>query len=194
MKRPTRRQAVGGLATLIAGGGAVALTPQEAGATAAVDDISIDDATYESESGNLHTPWLDLDVSYEYSTNDTPSTVRLLLMVGPPTNQDLLQMAEEGVASTTGQGEVDLAGKVIEAEAFDSSQFDVSEPGDSVTVTIPFGVVVQVRDADGNTLVDGDVQTSVDVTVRHTGTTVEVSLSVTGDVVMQGNESDPKPV
>lgn len=193
MKHPTRRQTVGGIATLLAGGGAVALAPGQArGAT--IGDVSVADATHESETGELYTPWLDLSAGYQYTTNDAPAMVRLLLLVGPPKNQEILQMVERDVSSTTGEGSVDLAGKVIEAPTFDSSDFAVSEPGESVTVTVPFGVVLQVRDADGTTLVDADRQGSVDVTVVHTGSTVDVSMSVSGSVVMQANESDPKPV
>lgn len=158
-----------------------------------VEDRSVSDAGYETDDGKLYTPWLDLSVGFEYTVENTPEKVRGMLVIDPDGARDMLDFRDINTTALQSQGTIDLAGAVIDASGFDSADFDVAEPGDSKTVTVPFGVIVEVQDSRSNVLVESETTSSVDISVTHTGSTVVVSMTVEGDVAFQGNESDSEP-
>lgn len=190
----TRRQtiaALGGVATLGAGGYAVTRAADPA-AAATVEGFSIDDGTYSTDDGDIYSPWLSVDVTAEWAVFATPDTLRVLLLVGPTDDQDVLVNESVSISATDGSKTVSLDSALVDSTHYDESSFDVADPGATRTVTVPVTVIVQVRSG-SETLADTDVQTTTDVTVDHTGV-AEVTVSASGVVGFQEESSDPKPV
>lgn len=189
---PTRRtfgKAAGSIALGGVGLYAIASEPAQA---LEVTNIDIQDAEYESDSGELYTPWLDCIADYTYRVNDDPTEVRALLMIGPPENRDVVDMVSQPVAMREGSGSIETAAPVVDSPQFDSAMFDVANPGESVTVDVPFANRLQVRNSSG-TLIQRTAEATVAVTVTHTGAEPTVDMTVVGSVAFQASEGDPAP-
>ena len=191
MRRRETLIAAGGIVTV--GTGLAALTGDASGQRLSVESIDVADATHETKTGEVYSPWLDLEVSAEWAVNTTPTDVRVMLLVGPRDDRELLQMDTYPVATQESSGTYQVHGKVIESDHYASDDFDVSEPGGATTVEIPFAVRVEIR-AESETLVETTATETATLTVEHTGAEAQVSVSLSGGVVVQESEDDPRPV
>jgi len=175
--------------------GAVALTRLSAPARALeVTSFEIDGATYEADDGQLYTPWLSATVEYDYRVNDDVGEARALLMVGPGNDREVIDMVSQPISGREGTGSFDMAAPLIDAEQYDSSDFDVADPGDTTTVTVDVAARVDVRGLGDTILAAETAKATVAIETVHTGKEPEVVVSVVGAVAFQGDASDPPPV
>jgi hypothetical protein len=133
----TRRRAVGLMAAVVAGGGGVALaTGDAAGAEVSVEELTVDDASFEAEQVD---PVADAEVAYAYRY-DTPNAVLLTLDVdGEP-----IAEADLSTSTAEAEGTETLSGRVVDAPAYDLSAF-ATEVGETITREVTFGVGISVQ-------------------------------------------------
>lgn len=148
----TRRRAVGLMAAAVTGGtGLVLATDGAAGAEVSVEELTVDDASFEAKQVD---PVADAEVAYAYRY-DTPNGVRLTLDVDGET------IAETDLSTSTAEAEgtETLSGRVVDASAYDLSAF-ATDVGETITREVTFGVAISVQVNDEEVASDRATETA----------------------------------
>lgn len=162
----SRRQALLGIGTLAAGGGAGvavlsnASDPAAARATVQVADFAVADAQFTAETVD---PEVVATIEYEYDAgNAAVKELRFALDV------DGTEVASDTLVTdaTTHTGETDLSGRLLASDAWSAADFEpevASSVSQDVTVTVRFDVL----GSDGDSIVGDEATDAAVVTVSH---------------------------
>lgn len=168
----SRRRVLAGVATVAGGGTAITLAAsQSARAEVGVEDVSIQDASFEAEAVD---PIVDVTVAYAYRY-DAPTELHIELLVGDePVASESLRTGRAELENTT-----TLSGRVVDAAAWELSDFRVA-PNETVTRDIDVGVRFAVVDVDEVVAEDAASDTA-EIEVTHPDESV-AQVGMTGEI------------
>lgn len=162
-----------GTATL----GLTALLPGSDPARAQVSmSLDIPAETWQTSDGEVPTPYIEVQASYEYDALSTPTEVVVSLLVGE-TEIDSGRLTN---VPTSDSASLPLSGAVTDAAMFDGSDFAVSM-GQTQTVTIPVTLRCEVRD-DAGVMVEAETSQDVPLELQNTSDGT-VAVGGTGDIL-----------
>ena len=154
----SRRRVLLGTASVAVGATALQLVAgQNARANVSVEDVSIDDATFEAEAVD---PVLDVTVAYAYAADSVSELHIELLVDGDAVASESLRTGSEELENDT-----DLSGRVVDADKWSASDFEV-ESGESITREIDVAVEFSVVDVDRVVAADSASDTA-EILVEH---------------------------
>lgn len=156
----TRRRAIAGGATLLAGGGTLLLVSEGVAADVTVDSLDIPDESFEADGID---PTLDVTAAYSYSVEGA-SVGSLVFDVGVDGGvvaSDELMTDETALQNTTA-----LSGPVLDSPAWDAADFDPAI-GETVEQTLSVSLRFAVLDVGGGEIVADEATTECVVTVSH---------------------------
>jgi hypothetical protein len=157
----SRRQALLGIGTLASGGGSLAVALSEPGAAqVSVDSFSVSDSDMTTEQAD---PVVDVSLGYSYDVGNNPvADLRFELLV----DGDVVASDELTTDKTTFDGTTELSGRVLDASAWDQSDF-APEVASSVQRDVTVGVRFAVLDSDGSVIAEDSKQDTATVRVSH---------------------------
>lgn len=85
-----------------------------------------------------------------------------------------------------------IVGSVTDSSAYTSDDFDAETDGETVTVTVPMKVMLQIRSHNGN-LIDAEATDKATLTVTNEEVNVSAEVGGNGSLELQVNQSDPTP-
>lgn len=193
-QRLTRRRiaALSG-ATLALGAGGLSMVPRTAQAQVTMGELNVPDVEFTPKDNALHAVWVLLDGEWSYTNlSADPAAWQVYLLVDDPQNSGNWQaigIAEGSPSGTDDSGTFVVRGDLT-AGPYTSDDFDVSD-GEAVTMTVPVGAMLVIRDGSGDIVADAEVHTTADVTVRPGG--ASASLGGSGQFVAQDNSDSATP-
>jgi len=156
----SRRQAIAGGAALLTAGGTLVVVGEPASAQISVEELSIADKTFTSESVR---PVLDVTAKYDYDAGLAPvESIRLALSVGG----DEIDSLTLATSRTTLSGEETLAAPITDSNSWAVDDFEPAV-GKSVSHEVSATLSFSVRDGDGNDIVSDSATDSAVVRVKH---------------------------
>ena len=154
----SRRRVLLGTASVAVGATALQLVAgQNARANVSVEQVSIDDATFEAEAVD---PVVDVTVAYAYAADSVSELHIELLVDGDAVASESLRTGSEELENDT-----DLSGRVVDADAWSAADFEV-ESGESITREIDVTVEFSVVDVDRVVASDSATDTA-EIVVEH---------------------------
>ena len=154
----SRRRVLLGTASVAVGATALQLVAgQNARANVSVEQVSIDDATFEAEAVD---PVVDVTVAYAYAADSVSELHIELLVDGDAVASESLRTGSEELENDT-----DLSGRVVDADAWSAADFEV-EFGESITREIDVTVEFSVVDVDRVVAADSASDTA-EIIVEH---------------------------
>ena len=154
----SRRRALLGTASVAVGATALQLVAgQNARANVSVEQVSIDDATFEAEAVD---PVVDVTVAYAYAADSVSELHIELLVDGDAVASESLRTGSEELENNT-----DLSGRVVDADKWSAADFEV-ESGESITREIDVTVEFSVVDVDRVVAADSATDTP-EIVVEH---------------------------
>ena len=154
----SRRRVLLGTASVAVGATALQLVAgQNARANVSVEQMSIDDATFEAEAVD---PVVDVTVAYAYAADSVSELHIELLVDGDAVASESLRTGSEELENNT-----DLSGRVVDADKWSAADFEV-ESGESITREIDVTVEFSVVDVDRVVAADSATDTP-EIVVEH---------------------------
>lgn len=173
--------------------GSYALTATDrATAQVAIGNLDIPDAFFEDTDGQPAGVFVFVDGRYEFAVDSEPAAYRLYLFLRDTGGGfHAIDTAETATVSREASGTFSLGGDILDTDAYGASDFQAPGPGQSKTIHVPLGVLIQVLDAEGTVLADGETTRAVKIGVTEKGLSAEVGAE--GSVVFQPDAEDPTP-
>ena len=148
----SRRAAVGAIAAAVGGGAVLVATTGEADAAeVSVDELRVDDATFEAEQVD---PIAEATVAYAYRYRGA-NEIRLWLGV----DDSELASVELSTSTDTAEGTETLTGRVVDASSYSLGAF-ATEPGETISRDVTFTVGIEVLENGTVTVSDETTQTA----------------------------------
>lgn len=171
----SRRAAVGAIAAAVGGGTVlVATTGDVEAAEVSVDELRVDDATFEAEQVD---PVAEATVAYEYRYQGA-NQIRLWLGV----DDSELASVDLSTSTDTAEGTETLTGRVVDASAYSLGAF-ATEQGETISRDVAFTVGIDVLENGTVTVSDETSQTAtIEVTNPDDG---EPYARIGGEIVIR---------
>lgn len=169
------------------------MVPRTAEAQVTLGEFDVPNVEFTPEDNDLHAVWVVLDGEWSYTNlKNEPAAWQVYLLVDDPQNSGNWQAV--GVTEGTPNGTDDSGTFAVRGDLtagpYTSDDFDVSD-GKAVTMTVPVGAMLVIRDGSGNIVADAEVHTTADVTVKPGG--ASASFGASGQLVAQDNSDSPTP-
>jgi len=189
MTKVTRRQTASGIAALVFGTGALAVTTDDADAQELeVGGLEVADVTHDSPDGMVSDVRADVTAEYAIDATTPVATLDLTLRAGrddPDSSTSEIAATTETIGATTTSGSVDLSGPITYASAFQIADFRPSEAGEQVVVPVRLVLVADAIGEAGGTLASAETETVTEVTVRQQEDVLTFEVGGTGEVVIK---------
>jgi hypothetical protein len=171
----SRRAAVGAIAAAVGGGTVLVATTGDAeAAEVSVDELRVDDATFEAEQVD---PVAEATVAYEYRYQGA-NQIRLWLGV----DDSELASVDLSTSTDTAEGTETLTGRVVDASTYSLGAF-ATEPGETISRDVSFTVGIEVLENGTVTVSDETSQTAtIEVTNPDDG---EPYARIGGEIVIR---------
>lgn len=171
----SRRAAVGAIAAAVGGGTVlVATTGDVEAAEVSVDELRVDDATFEAEQVD---PVAEATVAYEYRYQGA-NQIRLWLGV----DDSEFASVDLSTSTDTAEGTETLTGRVVDASAYSLGAF-ATEPGETISRDVSFTVGIEVLENGTVTVSDEATRTAtIEVTNPDDG---EPYARIGGEIVIR---------
>lgn len=191
----TRRRIVLGTAVLATAGTGLALGTDRAGAQASVstDGLKVEPAEFSPEDGELFSPWVLITGEFEYRVGADPAEWQVFLLVyDGGGNSEAVGLTEGDATAREGSGTYALRGPITAASFWGPEDFRVPDGQESITVSVPVEVVLVIRDAAGDMLIQAREADDAVVTVNRDGQ-VMAALDGSATIYAQDDSDDPTP-
>jgi hypothetical protein len=171
----SRRAAVGAIAAAVGGGTVLVATTGDAeAAEVSVDELRVDDATFEAEQVD---PVAEATVAYAYRYQGA-NEIRLWLGV----DDSELASVDLSTSTDTAEGTETLTGRVVDASTYSLGAF-ATEPGETISRDVSFTVGIEVLENGTVTVSDETSQTAtIEVTNPDDG---EPYARIGGEIVIR---------